>query len=229
MAKTETSFETTELRRKLDAFLKSDFRGRPIGQYTFGVYAFYDYDREPIYVGQTKEKVSTRIRRHLTNQRTDAVAMSVLDPFEVGEIEVWPLVEFQGVTKKGDQQRYNEAEEILNGLERRIFERLIADSAFGAILNEKEPPAVDLTTPVPDSFRDSVVSERVKEVRDHPDVRIARRALTISRLAQVISERQVNPGLRHTLVAQARRLEALANERLKDFDKSPSSKSDSQT
>ena len=143
--------------------------------------------------------------------------MSVLDPFEVGEIEVWPFVEFQGVTKKSDGQRFSEAEEILNGLERRIFERLIADSAFGAILNEKEPPVSDLTTPIPDSIRDSVVSERVKEVRDHPDVRIARRALTISRLAQVISERQVNPGLRHTLVAQARRLEALSERRLRDF------------
>lgn len=31
------------------------------------------------------------IRRHLINQLTDAVAMSVLDPFEVYEIEVSPL------------------------------------------------------------------------------------------------------------------------------------------
>ncbi len=226
MARTGTSFETTELRRELDRFLKSDFQGRPVGRYAFGVYAFYDYDGEPIYVGQTKEQVSTRIRRHLTNQRTDAVAMSVLDPFEVGEIEVWPLVDFQGVTKKENKERFSEAKEILNGLEHRIFQRLIADSAFRAILNEKEPPPANLTIPVPDSFRAPVVSERVKEVRDHPDVRIARRALTISRLAQVISERQVNPGLRHTLVAQARRLEALAERRLSDFEKHAFSLSD---
>lgn len=226
MARTDTSFETTELRRELDRFLKSDFQGRPVGQYTFGVYAFYDYDSEPIYVGQTKEQVSTRIRRHLTNQRTDAVAMSVLDPFEVGEIEVWPLVDFQGISKKEEKVKFSQAEGILNGLERRIFEKVIADSTFSAILNEKEPPLADLPIPVPNSFRQSVVSKKVKEVRDHPDVRIARRALTISRLAQVISERQVNPGLRHTLVAQAKRLEALAESRLSDFEKRTFSLSD---
>ena len=68
-----------------------------IGNFRWGVYAFFDYDGEPIYVGQTNERVRTRIRRHLTNQRTDAVAMSVLDPFEVFEIEVWPLPHLQGL------------------------------------------------------------------------------------------------------------------------------------
>ena len=33
----------------------------------------FNYEGVPIYVGQTKEKISTRIRRHLTNQHTDAV------------------------------------------------------------------------------------------------------------------------------------------------------------
>ena len=55
--------------------------GKQIGNSKFGVYAFYDYDEEPIYVGQTRESLRQRIGRHLTNQRTDAVAMNVLDPF----------------------------------------------------------------------------------------------------------------------------------------------------
>ena len=94
-------FETEDLRTNLAAFLaqkvKDEVEGKQqaIGAFRWGVYAFFDYDGEPIYVGQTKEKVSTRIRRHLTNQRTDAVAMSVLDPFEVYEVEVWPLPQFQ--------------------------------------------------------------------------------------------------------------------------------------
>jgi hypothetical protein len=49
--------------------------GKRIGSSKHGVYAFYDYDGEPIYVGQTFEKLSGRVSRHLTNQRTDAVAM----------------------------------------------------------------------------------------------------------------------------------------------------------
>ena len=37
-----------------------------------GVYAFYDFDGEPIYVGQTTEDFGTRIGRHLRGQRSDA-------------------------------------------------------------------------------------------------------------------------------------------------------------
>ena len=96
-------FETEDLRANLTKFLDTpfiDFSGKSakVGHFKWGVYAFFDYDGEPIYVGQTNEMLRTRIRRHLTNQRTDAVAMSVLDPFEVFEIEVWPLPQFQQVT-----------------------------------------------------------------------------------------------------------------------------------
>ena len=89
-------FETEDLRANLTKFLDTPFddgfgKTSKVGHYKWGVYAFFDYDGEPIYVGQTNEMLRTRIRRHLTNQSTDAVAMSVLDPFEVLEIEVWPL------------------------------------------------------------------------------------------------------------------------------------------
>ena len=64
----------TEIRRFLDT---KGAAGRKIGGGK-GVYTFYDYDGEPIYVGQTKESIRSRIGRHLTNQRTDAVAMNVI-------------------------------------------------------------------------------------------------------------------------------------------------------
>ena len=51
-----------------------------------GVYAFYDYDKEPIYVGQTWETFGDRIGRHLTGQRSDVVANRLLDPFEVSDV-----------------------------------------------------------------------------------------------------------------------------------------------
>ena len=53
--------------------------------------------------------------------------------------------------------------------------------------------------------------------RKHPDVRIARRATTIANLARVISERNVSKGLRRTLLTQARRLEKLAAERIREL------------
>ena len=183
-----------------------------MGSYRWGVYAFFDYDGEPIYVGQTNEQLRTRIRRHLTNQRTDAVAMSVLDPFEVFEIEVWPLPQFQGVSPK-DKELAPPARAHLDALERQITAQAVTNSKFKAILNEKDPPPGALVVDVPSSLRGRIVSDRVLELRGHPDFRIARRALIISRLAQVISERQVKGGLRRVLLTQAKRLEWLAARR----------------
>jgi hypothetical protein len=112
-------------------FATKDETGTRIGSYKHGVYAFYDYDREPIYVGQTEEKLSGRVSRHLTNQRTDAVAMNVLDPFEVAYIEVWPLdTEVQGLGKK-------EKKALLDRAEYTVFQKVLRASALGAVLNEK--------------------------------------------------------------------------------------------
>ncbi len=207
-------FETEDLRENLARFLDAPFEDatgtiRPVGNYKWGVYAFFDYDGEPIYVGQTNEKLRTRIRRHLTNQRTDAVAMSVLDPFEVFEIEVWPLPEFQDVARAD----HLDARRHLDALERVVTARAIAGSQFKAILNEKDPPpGTEMVTPPP-SFRGRIVSDRVFALRSHPDFRIARRALILSRLAQVISERKVQGGLRRVLLTQAKRLQWLAERR----------------
>lgn len=201
-------FETEDLRARLSAFLDTPFNGQKVGHWRWGVYAFFDYDGEPIYVGQTNEMLRTRIRRHLTNQRTDAVAMSVLDPFEVYEIEVWPLADLQGVGSRDPEARRR-----LDALERVITEQAVAGSTFKAILNEKDPPPGDLIVEAPPSLRGCIVSGRVFELRSHPDFRLARRALILSRLAQVISERKVQGGLRRVLQTQARRLQWLAERR----------------
>lgn len=206
-------FETEELRANLQRFLDTPFGtdaglSIPVGNYRWGVYAFFDYDGEPIYVGQTNERLRTRIRRHLTNQRTDAVAMSVLDPFEVFEIEVWPLAELQEASRTDSSARQH-----LDALELLITNQAVENSRFKAILNEKDPPPARMTVTVPVGLRGRIVSERVFELRSHPDFRLARRALILSRLAQVISERKVQGGLRRVLLTQSKRLQWLASRR----------------
>jgi GIY-YIG catalytic domain len=214
-------FETSELRKALKAFREAPlgvdpFKNKAVGSFQWGVYAFYDYDGEPIYVGQTNERLSGRISRHLTNQRTDAVAMAVLDPFEVCEVEVWPLPQFEGVTKsKVSKEQFQSAKEHLDALERMVFDRCVEQSRFKIILNEKNPPDNGLIIELPASVRKRIVPERVMELRSHPDTRLARRAAIVSRLAQIISERKVQGGLRRVLVAQAQRLKWLAEERYK--------------
>ncbi len=207
-------FETEDLRANLVTFLATKFddpilgKERAVGSFKWGVYAFFDYDGEPVYVGQTKEKISTRIRRHLTNQRTDAVAMSVLDPFEVYEIEVWPLPQFEKTSATdGDAKAHVDALEDL------IYQQAIAESTFKAVLNEKAPPPPTVKVAAPPSLRFRIVSDHVHKIRSHPDFRIARRTLIISRLAQVISERKVQGGLRRVLLTQAKRLQWLAERR----------------
>lgn len=213
IAATDLPFETEELRRGLQQFLNQQYpmaensRVR-LGAVKWGVYAFFDYDDEPIYVGQTKESLGTRIRRHLTNQRTDAVAMNVLDPFEVRTIEVWPLADFES---RVGTDAYAVAR--LNALEHHVFQLLLKKSQFNVVLNEKTPPLPTVDVTIPNSVRGRIVSDEVSRLRDHPDVRIARRAATLAKLAQVISERKVQKGLRGTLLAQAKRLQALAQSR----------------
>lgn len=197
-------FETEELRKALTAYLDSEFKGQKVGNYQYGVYAFFDYEREPIYVGQTSESIRTRIRRHLTNRRTDAVAMSVLDPMEVYEIKVWPITE----------SNISNIKSVLNAMERKVHDMAIEQSKFNAILNEKEPPKNTLVVNLPESFSGIIVTPEVFELRSHPDFRIARRAATIANLSHIISERKVNNGLRNTLVTQVRRLQWLSQKRL---------------
>ena len=192
-------------------FSIEDSSGKRVGSHKHGVYAFFDYDGEPIYVGQTKEKVSGRIGRHLTNQRTDAVAMNVLDPFEVAEIEVWPLDDAIGAIPESELQTY------LDRAEYTVFQEVLRNSALGAVLNEKEiAPCEEVA--LPPSVRKRIIPDAIYRQRKHPDVRIARRASTIANLARVISERSASRGLRRTLLTQAKRLERLATERLSELE-----------
>ena len=183
--------------------------GRKAGDCKNGVYLFRDYDGEPIYVGQTTERIRTRIRRHLTNQRTDAVAMNVLDPFEVDEVVMWPFWDLEGLT--GAQAR-----PTLDQAEYTVYNQALAESEFGVVLNE-QPIAVADEIDLPESVSGRILTEDVREARNHPDTRLARRARTISNLAAVISERSVPEGTRHTLLAQAQRLESLARKRLQEI------------
>lgn len=197
-------------RKRLKEFLEErDDQGRKWSNAKWGVYAFYDYDGEPIYVGQTNEKLRTRIGRHLTNQRSDAVAMRILDVFEVADAEMWPLWDMEGINANN-----KDAKKRLDAYEYTAYINAIEESRFKAILNEKIPP-VSETVVMPPSLRWKLIDDEVHQERKHPDIRIARRAETISRLAAVARERgEVSEGLRRVLVVQAVRLAFIAAERL---------------
>ena len=151
--------------------------------------------------------------------------MNVLDPFEVAYIEVFPLFH-KGSTdlpKKEDLKRQ------LDALEYTVFQKVLRESALGAVLNEKDVAQTD-PIELPVSYKEKIIPDELFEKRKHPDIRIVRRASTIARLAQVISERDVSSGLRRTLLVQARRLEKLAAERFAPFaDEVPKAASGEET
>ncbi len=210
--------EVAAIRREIDRFLDAtDSQGNKPSNAKCGVYVFYDYDGEPIYVGQTHEQLRVRIRRHLTNQRTDAVAMNVLDPFEVADVEVYPFYDLERPRPREEDRAYQaRVKETLAAAEYTIFQQVLRASALGAVLNEADIPERDPIL-LPEPLRGRIIPPDVYELRRHPDVRMARRASTVANLARVISEREVSTGLRRTLLTQARRLELLARRRLEEF------------
>jgi hypothetical protein len=178
---------------------------QPIGKAKAGIYAFYDYDGEPIYVGQTAEGFGVRLGRHLTGQRSDAVAKYVLDPFEVHTVSMWSLPHIGDMPSK-------DRKTALDPYEYTVYQALLRASAFSAILNEGdivEAEEMDL----PDPLTCVIIPDSIFPDRSHPDVRIHRRAQTISLLAKNISERKVSRGLRRALLTQTERLSALARAR----------------
>lgn len=202
--------DVQKFRKELKRFkAESDSEGRKWASAQWGVYAFYDYDGEPIYVGQTNESLNTRLNRHLTNQRTDAVAMRILDVFEVAEVEVWPIWDLEGVSGTN-----RDARKRLDELEYSAYLNAIDNSRFKAILNEKIPP-LSTRVDLPPSIRCSLVDDEMREERGHADIRIARRAETLARLTAVARERgEVSDGLRRVIVIQAVRLAFISAERL---------------
>jgi hypothetical protein len=193
--------------------------GLPIGTSNCGVYAFFDYDREPIYVGQSVERLQSRVGRHLTGRRSDAVGKFVLDPFEVLEIEVWPLwVPANNQLNARENSILRKA--LANRLEYAVFEKCLAESRFHAVLNEGIIHPAEFIE-LPTSYRGRIIPDELYEERRHPDIRIARRAATMASLARLISERRVGKGLRSTLLVQAQRLNHLAAHRYIDFSTDP--------
>ncbi|MDX3594821.1 GIY-YIG nuclease family protein [Streptomyces sp. ID03-2B] len=211
-----------DFRSLLDEALETtDSTGRKWSDAKWGCYAFYDYEGEPIYVGQTNEQLRTRVRRHLTNQRTDAVAMRILDVFEVAEMELWPLWELEDTSA-----RNKDARSRLDAVEYTAYVQAIKRSRFHAILNEKIPPRSVLVQ-LPPSQRFELVSAETRRERGHDDIRIARRAETLSRLTAVAHERGVvSPGLRRVIVIQAVRLAHLAAARLAHVEGRPEPSAD---
>ncbi|GAA1454877.1 hypothetical protein GCM10009618_21990 [Nesterenkonia lacusekhoensis] len=120
---------------------------------------------------------------------------------------MWPYEQMADRPKK-------ELTQLVNQLEYSVYVDAIRNSKYSAILNEKIPP-ISEEVELPPNCSFDLVPEGMREDREHPDVRIARRAENLSRLSAVAHERgEVSPGLRRVIVIHAVRLADLAAARL---------------
>ena len=94
--------------------------------------------------------------------------MNVLDPFEVAEIRVWPLELGHLLAKEDIKAELDRAEYSL-------FVKVIEESSFKAVLNEKPPRKTELVK-LPAPYVGRIIPADIIPERKHPDVRIARRA-----------------------------------------------------
>ena len=162
-----------------------------------GVYALCDLDEVPIYVGQSKDGIRSRVRRHLTSARSDVIANRQIDVWEIAFVWGWPM--------EGDAH--------IDALEAHTFHLYHPQSPLmnGSIPAEHGP----LAFPVPDRLRVQIMSDEEIETRRDPAYRLPRQAEHFVRLVDHILNVKDSPELRRSLVAHFDRLSAYYDRFLK--------------
>jgi hypothetical protein len=126
------------------------FRREAIRQLTnqIGVYVLCDLDRVPIYVGQSKDGIRARVRRHLTSARSDIIANRQIDVWEIAYVWAFP------VDDKSD----------LDVLEARLFHCF---DPVSRLMNGALPPRAEpVLDPRPDQEIQVLSDEHISERRD---------------------------------------------------------------
>jgi hypothetical protein len=143
------------------------FRKLAIKQLTqsIGVYVLCDLDNVPIYVGQSRDGIRTRVTRHLTSARSDIIANRQIDVWEIAYVWAYPV---------GDKDE-------IRPLESQLFHYFHAQSA---LMNGTVPPPalVAVSPPQPTQVVQVMANSEIMEKKD-PTQRLPRQA---AHYAQII-------------------------------------------
>lgn len=95
------------------------FRNKACSSLTneIGVYVLCDLDKTPIYVGQSKDGIRSRVRRHLTSARSDIIANRQIDVWEIAYVMAYPLVHRKDITplENALYHLFNDKSPLMNG------------------------------------------------------------------------------------------------------------------
>lgn len=82
-----------------------------------GVYVLCDLDNVPIYVGQSKDGIRSRVARHLTSARSDIIANRQIDVWEIAYVWTYPVASADTINTLEAQlfHAYNPQSPLING------------------------------------------------------------------------------------------------------------------
>ena len=82
-----------------------------------GVYVLCDLDEVPIYVGQSKDGIRSRVSRHLTSARSDIIANRQIDVWEIAYVLAYPIANAQDITLTESRiyHHFNKKSKLMNG------------------------------------------------------------------------------------------------------------------
>jgi hypothetical protein len=126
------------------------FRKRAVRTLTprIGVYVLCDLDNIPIYVGQSKDGIRSRVARHLTSARSDIIANRQIDVWEIAYVWAYPV----------------DSSGTINNLEAQLFHAFNPESQ---LMNGAVPPYGDYgDIPQPEQIVQVMSDEEIKERKD---------------------------------------------------------------
>lgn len=162
-----------------------------------GVYALCDLDEIPIYVGQSKDGIRNRVRRHLTSARSDVIANRQLDVWEVAFVWGWSV----------------EHPEMLDPLESHLF-HLFNDT--NTLMNGSVPEQVQINFQMPDRIRVQLMTDEEILTRQAPERRLPRQAAQFGQLLDHILNIKDSSELKNSLTAHYQRLSSNYEQFLKN-------------
>jgi len=170
------------------------FREKQVGHLTIeiGVYALYDLDDVPIYVGQTKSVsqrgIRGRVQRHLTSARSDMIANRQLDVWEIAHVRAWPETELEQIKL----------------LEAALFTQFDAAST---LMNGKRmpPPPTDFAIPSAAQHVQIIPDDEIM-LRRNPNLRLPRQAEHYGQLLGHYLAIKDSAGMARTMRAHFERL-----------------------
>jgi hypothetical protein len=176
-----------------------DYRRTKLRKLTnkIGCYVLCDLDEVPLYVGQSKDGIRSRVNRHLTSARSDIIANRQIDVWEIAYVWAYPVADPAEITP----------------LEDALFHSFHPKSA---LMNGRVPPTPPepIDIPQPAEIVQVMADSEIEEKRD-PALRLPRQAEHYSQIVGHFLAVKNSPEIAVAIQAHFQRLQKYHCELLK--------------